>query len=141
MRVLVMALFAAACASAPTPPANERVAGCWIDRGQNRTVTMRWLRGGEPGILNGQLLEYGMTGAISRRASYTLAPRDGRWTLCEVGAVREESQCYAVAEGDTGSLEGGRVFIDSHREELRIAVVGANGAREVLFDGRRDGCD
>jgi hypothetical protein len=45
-----------------------------------------------------------------------------------------------VARGEGGSLEGGRAFIDTHGERLRIAVVG-DGPERVIFQGRRDGCD
>jgi hypothetical protein len=45
-----------------------------------------------------------------------------------------------VATGNSGSLEGGRAFIDIHRDRLRIAILDGRVER-VIFQGARDGCD
>jgi hypothetical protein len=45
-----------------------------------------------------------------------------------------------VAQGESGSLEGGRAFIDAFSDRLRISVVG-DGDERTIFQGRRDGCD
>lgn len=136
MRALVLCLALSACATVETPaPPNERVAGCWINRDAG-AVTMRWLpdRGGS-GALVGSKVAYGVAG--NRLERYTLAQSAEGWRLCQTAP---EQACWAVAEGDMGSLEGGRAFIDATGESLRIAVIGA-GAERVIFQGRRDGCD
>ncbi|MEZ6023847.1 MAG: hypothetical protein R3C16_10655 [Hyphomonadaceae bacterium] len=46
-----------------------------------------------------------------------------------------------MAQGRSGSLQGGRAFIDASGERLRIAVVSEAGAERIIFNGRRDGCD
>lgn len=139
MRSILAAFLVVACATTPIEPPDQKVAGCWIDRGQNRTVTMRWLRSDEG--LRGDLLEYGRTGNVGRRAHYSLAQEGQAWELCERLDMGMPGRCWQVAEGESGSLEGGRIFIDRHREELRIAVVGGPDDSEVIFDGDVDGCD
>ncbi len=141
MRSVLVSLLLAACATAAAPPPDQRVAGCWIDRGQNKTVTMRWLRGDTAGVLIGDRLEYGRTGAPGPHQRFSLAPRGEAHALCELNAAGESGQCWDVAQGESGSLEGGRVFIDRHREHLRIAIVGGPGENRVLFEGQQDGCD
>lgn len=128
-----------ACATTPeTPPA--RVAGCWIDRADTVTTTMRWLPDqARPGVLTGDLLEYPQNGTQGRRARYTLEPTAEGWNMCS--HWQEAPVCRQVAQGETGSLEGGRVFIDAYRERLRIAFVEEDGYQEIIFEGRRDGCD
>lgn len=138
MRVLIAAcLLLAGCATQGPPP--ERLAGCWIARGENATRTMRWLPDPErPGVLRGALLRYSGEG-VSESVNYTLEPRGEGWVYC-TQAESAASNCLEVAQGGRGSLEGGRVFIDSHRDGLRISVLGA-GPERVLFRGQRDGCD
>ena len=136
---LAAALLLAACATmgAERPPP-ERVAGCWIDR-DARVVTMRWLPDpARPGVLTGSLVAYGLTGA-ARNQRYALEPSGDGWSLCELheGAA---TRCWQVAQGEGGSLEGGVAFIDAQGERLRIAVIG-DGPEQLIFHGRRDGCD
>lgn len=138
MRALIALLLVASCATAPALTPAERVAGCWIDRvGDNDAVTMRWLPGAA-GALNGDLLRYSSAGAGGRE-SYVLRQTAEAWALCET-TEGSGGACWNVAEGQTGSLEGGRAFIDAHGERLRIAILDGGGER-VLFQGRRDGCD
>lgn len=142
MRSLFAAFFVAACATAPnsgTP--SERVAGCWIDRNADRTtITMRWLPDAEhPGALRGDLLRYGPTGAVGRGETLRLEQRGEGWSLCEVSD--DAGACWQVAEGEGGSLEGGRAFIDAHGDRMRIAVVDPSGGERVIYHGSRDGCD
>lgn len=141
MRALLVCLMVAACATAPAPPPPERVAGCWIARGDEVTTTMRWLPDYELlGRVNGALLRYG-PGEASENANYRLTPRSDGWDFCQLGAGEGAAEaCWRVAIGQAGSLEGGRVFIDQHGDRLRIALVSAEGER-LIFDGRRDGCD
>lgn len=135
MRAFVACLLVAACATLPTP--DERVRGCWIDRDDFSTVTMRWLPDREaPGALQGDWLEYRRNGETQPR-EYALEPRGEGWALCLRGGG---AACWQVAQGDGGSLEGGRAFIDAGRDRLRIAVH-SGGREEVIFEGRRDGCD
>lgn len=135
MRAFAAALCVAACATLPPP--NERVAGCWIARDDFGATTMRWLPDRErPGVLAGDWLRYQRNGAATAR-SYTLAQEGEGWRLCLTGA---NAQCWDVAQGEGGSLEGGRAFIDAGRDRLRIAVH-SGGREDVIFSGRRDGCD
>jgi hypothetical protein len=132
-------LLLAACATAPDRTPEQRVAGCWIDRNPSGAVTtMRWL--GHPqrtGALRGAKVNYGVSGPAVRE-EYVLEQRIGAWTLCQVEADGE--RCWQVAQGESGSLEGGRAFIDAFSDRLRISVVDASGEREI-YQGRRDGCD
>ena len=133
-------LLVAACASAPSnlsPP--EQVRGCWINRDVGAT-TMRWLPDRtRPDVLAGARLVYRQTGApVSTR--YTLEPSEQGHSLCELDASGAATTCWRVARGEGGSLDGGRAFIDTHGERLRIAVVG-DGPERVIFQGNRDGCD
>jgi hypothetical protein len=133
------ALLLAACATTDTArPPPERVAGCWINR-DARATTMRWLPDRErPNVLSGSLIVYGQTGVASSRR-YALEPSGDGWSLCELQAGAA-TRCWQVAQGEGGSLEGGRAFIDAHGDRLRIAVIG-DGPEQVIFHGRRDGCD
>jgi len=138
MRALIALLLVAACATSPPPPPSQRVHGCWIDRvGDNDAVTMRWLPNAA-GEFNGDLLRYSSAGAGGRE-TYVLRQTAEAWNLCET-TEGSAGACWPVAEGASGSLEGGRAFIDAHGERLRIAILDGGGER-VLFQGRRDGCD
>lgn len=140
MRAIAALLLLGACATAPAPLAPpERLAGCWIDRESELTVTMRWLPDrARPGVLEGNLLEYHRNMTPSRTARYTLEPRADHHAMCS--HWQQEPICWKVAEGEEGSLEGGRVFIDATEESLRIAVL-SEGVEDVIFEGQRDGCD
>lgn len=136
MRAILVCLALAACATAPPLPPAERLAGCWINRDAGAS-TMRWIADGEhPGVMNGELHR---TGRAPTR--YVLTPTNEGDLFCrldEDGAAT--SRCWAVASGQGGSLDGGRVFIDAFGDRLRIEVLG-DGPSRVLFQGRRDGCD
>lgn len=137
MRAIVCLLLLAACATPPRPPA-ERVAGCWID--DARTTIMRWLPDRErAGVLIGDLTAMNAGAGESHRRyeleSVTPTPR-----LCEMSAAGGADTCWVVAEGQGGSLEGGRAFIDAYRDRLRISILG-DGPERIIFHGRRDGCD
>lgn len=139
-RAAASLLLVAACATAPsdaTPP--EQLRGCWINRDVGVT-TMRWLPDRErPEVLAGSRLAYRQTGApVATR--YTLEPSEQGHSICEIGDEGAATRCWRVARGEGGSLEGGRVFIDTHGERLRITVAG-DGPERVIFQGRRDGCD
>lgn len=138
MRYLAL-LFVAACATVSGETPASRVAGCWIDRdGAGGATTMRWLNNADrPGTLQGDKLVYAASGATSSER-YRLEPRGDSWALCQLEDAGE--RCWQVAQGNEGSLEGGRAFIDAHREELRITIVG-DGADRTVFQGARDGCD
>jgi len=141
MRVAAVAasILLAACATASARTPIERVAGCWINRDAGAS-TMRWLPDRErPGVLSGAKLVYGQTGVTSS-ARYSLEPSEAGFSLCELGADGAATRCWMVAEGEGGSLERGRAFIDAHGERLRITIIGDGPDREI-FQGRRDGCD
>lgn len=140
MRAAFAFLMLAACAtagSARTPA--ERVVGCWINRDMV-AVTMRWFPDREnPGVTLGARLAYRPAGdPVSTR--YSLEPSAEGWSLCELDDTRAAKVCWQVAQGEGGSLEGGRAFIDTHSERLRITVIG-DGPEQTIFAGRRDGCD
>lgn len=141
MKRLALCLLLTACAAtapnASTPP--ERVHGCWINRDAGAS-TMRWLPDRtREGVMAGAKLVYRQGGApLSTR--YTLEPSESGWSLCELDTAGAASRCWQVAQGEGGSLEGGRAFIDAHSDRLRITVIG-DGADQTIFQGRRDGCD
>lgn len=139
MRAVAACLMVAACATASSPPP-QRVAGCWIGASSEAsTVTMRWLHDAErPGVLVGHLLEYDGESGQPRSQRFTLEPAADGWRMC--AHWQPEPLCRRVAEGEGGTLEGGRVFIDAHDERLRISMA-TGGLEEVIFEGRRDGCD
>jgi hypothetical protein len=139
MRVVLALLLTAACATiAPETPAG-RLAGCWIARdGAGGATTMRWLPDAQrPGALTGDHLVYAAGGA-TQSERYRIEPIGELWSLCQIETAGE--RCWQVAQGEEGSLEGGRAFIDAHGEDLRITIVG-DGADRVVFQGARDGCD
>lgn len=138
MRALALCLVLAGCATTqPLSPA-KRLAGCWINRDAG-AVTMRWLPDpARAGVLNGYRTDYTSGAARSR---YTLEPSDQGWSYCELDAEgAAATRCWVVAEGEGGSLAGGRVFIDVHGDRLSIEVIGDGPALQI-FQGRRDGCD
>lgn len=139
MKMLFALLFVAACATTSAGRPAARVAGCWIARdGAGGATTMRWLPDAtRAGALLGDKLVYAGGGA-ARSERYRLEPRGDGWTLCQIEAAGE--RCWRVAEGEEGSLDGGRAFLDAHGENLRITVIG-DGADRVVFQGARDGCD
>ncbi len=140
MRALALCCTLVACASfEPARPPPERLAGCWINRDAG-VSTMRWLPAQErAGALAGHALVYGQAGVRSS-AHYTLEPSQAGWSLCELDAAGAAARCWEVAEGQSGSLEGGRAFIDASGDRLRISVLG-DGPEMLIFQGRRDGCD
>lgn len=141
MKIAVAAcVLLAACATAgATPSPSEQVYGCWINRDATG-VTMRWLRDpAREGVLRGSLIDYGAVGA-ARSTRYSLEPGDGGYSMCELDGAGAATRCWQVAQGEGGSLDGGRVFIDTHGERLRITLIG-DGPDRLVFSGRRDGCD
>jgi hypothetical protein len=97
---------------------------------------MRWQADpNNPSALIGVRTTFSVSGQRSDR--FTLEQEGAGWKMCRQG---EASQCWAVAQGDSGSLEGGRAFIDAGGDSLRIAVVG-DGPERIIFQGRRHGCD
>ncbi|MBL8537205.1 MAG: hypothetical protein JNM59_07355 [Hyphomonadaceae bacterium] len=140
MRALPALLLLASCASvgaSATPP--ERVTGCWINRDAG-VVTMRWLPDrARAGMLKGVRATYGQAGAQDVQ-NYSLQTSEVGWSMCQLDEGDVATACWQVAEGDGGSLEGGRVFLDVYGERLRIAIVG-DGPERVVFHGVRDGCD
>lgn len=141
MRALVAVVLVASCATPVVTSPPERLAGCWIDRkADNTAITMRWLpQSSETAVFRGERLTYGPTGVISDRSSYELSPEGEGWKLCVV-TDPAAPRCFQVAEGESGSLEGGRAFVDAHRDRLRISIF-ADGVERITFQGDRDGCD
>jgi hypothetical protein len=140
-RVIAACLLLGACATtASTAAPPERLAGCWVNRDTLAAVTMRWLPHRErPGVLSGSRIDYSQAGG-ARSTRYTLEPSEVGWSMCELDSAGAATRCWQVAEGEGGSLEGGRVFIDTHGDRLRITIIG-DGPDRIVFHGRRDGCD
>jgi hypothetical protein len=123
------------CVTTSAPPPPERVAGCWIS-GSVDAMTLNWTPDQQtPGSLTGVRRHVRDTTGQETQ-SYRLTPAEGGWQLCDEAAG---GRCWRVAEGDEGSLEGGRAFIDQHGDRLRIAVLG-DGPEQVIFVGRRQTC-
>lgn len=100
---------------------------------------MRWLPDRErAGALLGDRLHYRTSGPV--RTRYSLEPSADGFALCELDNANTATRCWQVAQGEGGSLEGGRAFIDAYGDRLRITIVG-DGADRTVFQGRRDGCD
>ncbi len=59
--------------------------------------------------------------------------------FCELGPGSAVNQCWVVAEGDGGSLEGGRAFIDRDGDRLTIEIMGG-AANRLVFQGNRRRC-
>jgi hypothetical protein len=140
MRILLALVLTAACATVSGGSPAARAAGCWIDRdGAGGATTMRWLTDvTRPGALSGEKAVTNGNGAVSARERYRLEPRGETWALCQIETAGE--RCWQVAEGEEGSLEGGRAFLDAHHDMLRISIMG-DGDDRILFQGLRDGCD
>lgn len=140
MRALIACLLVTACVTSPPAPPPERVAGCWIARGDEATTTFRWLGdAADPGRIRGDVLIYA-GGASASGGQYVVERHPHGWQFCALGDGASAPSCWRVAERGGGSLEGGRAFIDQHNDRLRISVISAEGER-LIFDGRRDGCD
>ena len=81
---------------------------------------MRWLPDRErPGVLAGTRHVYRQTGA-PQVTRYHLEPSEEGVVDVRTRCGRRGDQMLEVARGEGGSLEGGRVFIDTHGERLRI---------------------
>jgi hypothetical protein len=135
MRTILACLALAACVTIPAPSPAERVAGCWLSPTPS-AVAMRWA----PDPVQPEFMIGVRTGARGGTPSrFRLAPGAQGAEFCELSASGEPAQCWAVAEGESGSLEGGRAFIDRHGERLTIEILGATPNR-LIFQGHRRGC-
>jgi hypothetical protein len=130
---MIGALVLAACATGSSLTPAQRLAGCWINRDAG-AARMFWSESADGGLV-GTKTTFGIAGA-NMTERYTLAPADEGWRLCRVDA---EAKCWAVAQGDGGSLTGGRVFIDGGSDYIRVAVIG-DGPERVIFQGRHEAC-
>jgi hypothetical protein len=129
MRALVPLLLLSACATAIP---SERVNGCWASQDEAAPVTLRFTPDrNRPGILHGALIRTGV------RENYDLRQYVAGWSFCRM--TPGEDHCWQVAEAESGSLEGGRAFIDSEADHLRISIIGQDGEQEI-FEGVRTSC-
>lgn len=84
------------------------------------------------------MVEHRIAGSV--RSFYALDPDGEGYVFCELtdeqGAT---ARCWQVAQGEQGSLEGGRAFIDLTGARLRLTIVG-DGPERVIFSGRRESC-
>lgn len=140
MRVLLLCLALGACATAPSIPPPERVEGCWGNRASVRQA-MRWTPdAARPGAMLGTKLDY-VSADEPGRTLYSLEPSGRGHALCELDAEgAAATRCWQVAQGQSGSLEGGRAFIDRFGARLRISVLGA-GPERIIFQGHEESCD
>jgi hypothetical protein len=74
---------------------------------------------------------------IGAPTRYRLGVRGDGQEFCELAPDGDVSQCWAVAEGEGGSLEGGRAFIDRHGDRLTIEILGGPANRLIFQGGRR----
>jgi hypothetical protein len=130
MRILLAALLLSACATAIP---SQRVNGCWVSQEEGAApATLRFTPDrNRPGILHGALIRNGV------RENYDLRQYVTGWSFCQMEAGGDH--CWQVAEAESGSLEGGRAFIDSEANHLRISIIGQEGER-VIFQGERGDC-
>lgn len=134
MRTILACLALAACATTLTPA--ERLAGCWVAQAPS-PVAMNWAPdAARPDVMIGVRSDPG-GGAPTR---FSLGPGDRGQVLCELGLNAADQRCWAVAEGEGGSLEGGRAFIDRHGARLTIEVLGA-APSVIVFQGHKRRCD
>jgi hypothetical protein len=138
MRAAFFALALTACATSPPSAENfARLNGCWGHNGDSQSERMTWRE--NAGAFEGALeVAIGGTSGAVRQSSFTLAPNEGGWRLCETSA--QGAPCWQVAHENTGSLEGGRAFIDKFGDRLRIGVIAADGAERKIFEGERQAC-
>jgi hypothetical protein len=138
MRAALFALALAACATSPPSAENfARLNGCWGHSTSNQTERMTWRE--NAGAFEGALeTATGGTSGVVRQSSFTLSQSEAGWRLCEASA--EGAPCWLVAHESTGSLEGGRAFIDRFGDRLRIGVIAADGAERKIFEGERQAC-
>jgi hypothetical protein len=134
MRALIACLVLAACATSTEVTPNQRLIGCWVNR-DARPARMRWSEDpAQPGRLLATKTTFGIAGDNSTER-YVLERSDDVWRMCMQGAA---PRCWNLAHGESGSLEGGRVFIDGG-DTVRIAVLG-DGPERVIFQGQRESC-
>lgn len=136
MRAALFALLLTACASAPEAAGGFGITGCWASRDETLVETLNWRE--SAGGLEGELIVFAQGDAHAARNQLTLARNAEGWRLCEPTA--EGAPCWQVAHENTGSLEGGRAFIDRFGDRLRIGVVGADGVERKVFEGEREAC-
>ncbi len=77
---------------------------------------------------------------IGASTRYRLGDGGKGQEFCELGSNGAPTLCWAVAEGESGSLEGGRAFIDRHGDRLTIEILGGP-AGLTIFQGQRRECD
>jgi hypothetical protein len=130
----------AACATSAGAP-DRIVRGCWIDRTETVSTTMRWLPDrNNPARLVGETLTYGPEGPAGG-ARYSLERRGAGWVFCAAGAPgAAPAPCWPVSGAPGRPVEPGRVAVQGSGEHLHITRI-ANDEVEDIFVGRRDGCD
>jgi len=137
MRALIACVLLAACAAGSELNPAQRLAGCWINRDAG-AARMRWSQSPDSeGAFLGSKTSFGIAGANTTER-YSLASADGGWRLCRLDAG-DGAHCWGVAQGEGGSLTGGRAFIDAGGDNLRIAVIG-EGPERLIFQGHREAC-
>ncbi|MEQ1619278.1 MAG: hypothetical protein ABL883_13155 [Terricaulis sp.] len=135
MRTIIACLAMAACAATPTATPAERLAGCWLAP-PPAAALMRWAPdSARPGVMLG--VRNDPRGGEPTRFRLALGERGVE--LCELVSDGADPQCWAVAEGEGGSLEGGRAFIDRHGDRLTIEILGGGPSR-LVFQGHQRRC-
>jgi hypothetical protein len=132
----------AACVTSAVGAPDRIVRGCWIDRTETVSTTMRWLPDrNNPATLVGETLTYGAEGPAGG-TRYSLERRGEGWVLCrlDAGVAPPSVPCWPVSGAPGGPVEPGRVVVQGSGEHLHITRI-ANDEVEDIFVGRRDGCD
>lgn len=135
MRMTFACLALAACAIAPAPTPAARLVGCWVAQ-RPITLVMDWAPDpAQPEVMIGVRSDP----ARGESTRFSLAPSDQGPVFCELGPSDANQRCWGVAEGEGGSLEGGRAFIDRHGERLTIEILGASPSL-IVFQGHSRRC-
>ena len=136
MRFAALALLLSACATSQALSPPERVLGCWVERSELVTTTLNWSAGAEAGRVSGQLTTRNARETVSLPLRLSGDEQNG-WQVCGIPA---RDSCFVVAQGASGSLEGGRAFIDRYGERLHLSIVDGNGGDLVRFVGESAAC-
>lgn len=140
---LIPALLLAACAatSSAEPPAYLR--GCWIERRDPETVTMRWFPERErPGAWLGDMHIYAARDGVEA-LQFRLQSSPRGFFFCPLDpAMPHGPPCRAAffGAGHVDEDGGGWVEIRAGTERLTIALRDREESH-VIFNGARDGCD
>ncbi|MES1159046.1 MAG: hypothetical protein ABUL42_04045 [Terricaulis silvestris] len=142
MRMIVLALALAACATSTAPSVPAELRGCWIAREPDRTVTMRWFQ--NDAGWHGDQLFYAKDGGEPAHQGYRIDATAGEnehggWAVCPLDdGLPHGAPCRALYFGHAADEYHAELVATA--DHLHFAFFDA-GEETVLFDGARDGCD